>query len=51
MGRREETVCWLGTEFEVAEEKEAAVAPATTKDIAKMRIASFIVSYPFKSLD
>ena len=51
MGRRAETACWLGTAWEVADETDAAAAPARTKDIAKIRRASFIVVYPFTSLD
>jgi len=34
---------WLGMALVVGDETEAAAAPATTTDRAKMRIASFIV--------
>jgi hypothetical protein len=42
-----ETAWWLGT-IGVREETAAAAAPAKTIDMAKMRMASFIFSYPFK---
>ncbi len=37
---------WLTMACEVAEENEAAAAPARTRQSAEMRIASFIVSNP-----
>ncbi len=37
---------WLAIKCEVEEEKEAAAAPATTTANAKIRRASFMISYP-----
>lgn len=37
---------WLAIKCDVDEEKEAAAAPAKTTANAKIRIASFIISYP-----
>jgi hypothetical protein len=37
---------WLAIRCEVEEEKDAAVAPATTTANAKIRRMSFILSYP-----
>jgi hypothetical protein len=39
---------WLGRTRALLEEREAAAAPAKTTDMAKMRIASFIVGYPLE---
>jgi hypothetical protein len=42
---------WLAITGVLEEEREAAAAPAKTMDKAKIRIASFIVSYPFTNLN
>jgi len=42
---------WLGMTCEVEEEKEAAAAPATTTERAKIRMASFMIVIPLKNLD
>jgi hypothetical protein len=36
---------------ELEDEREAAAAPAKTTDSAKIRMASFIVGYPFRNLN
>jgi hypothetical protein len=43
-GISEVVAWWLGRMRALEDETEAAAAPATTTDRAKMRIASFIVS-------
>ncbi len=38
---------WLGMAREVAEDNEAAVAPVSTTQMAKARMAFFIIGNPF----
>ena len=42
---------WLAMTFEVEDDRPAAAAPAKTTDSAKIRIASFIIGNPLRSLD
>lgn len=46
-GRVDVADWWLGSACVVEDENEAAAAPATTTDSAKMRMASFISSNLF----
>lgn len=39
---------WLTIAFVADGEKDAAAAPATTRERAKIRTASFMISYPLK---
>jgi hypothetical protein len=41
---------WLTTAREAEGEKEAAAAPAATSERAKIRTASFMISYPLQNL-
>ena len=46
IGRADVADWWLGRACVVEDEMEAAAAPATTTESAKIRTASFMISYP-----
>jgi len=46
VGRADGADWWLGRERALLEEMEAAAAPAKTTDMAKMRMASFMIGNP-----
>ena len=49
-GRPAVTAWWLTIAREAEGDMEAAAAPATTRDRAKIRTTSFMIGYPLKDL-